>query len=422
MTLATIDPIARTRRGNALDVEAVRADFPILARKVYGKPLVYLDSAASAQKPRAVIDAMSRFYEEDYANIHRGVHYLSQHATDAFEGARAKVARFLNAAKADEIVFTRNATEGINLVAQTWGRKNLGPGDEIVLTELEHHANIVPWQLLRAEKGFEIKVAPIDDSGQIRMEAMAELIGPHTKLVAVSHMSNALGTILPVREIIRLARDAGAAVLLDGCQAIVHRRVDVQALDADFYVFSAHKLYGPSGIGVLYGKYALLDAMPPYQGGGDMIDRVTFARTTFKPPPSRFEAGTPAIAEAVGLGVAIDYLMGLGLDFVAAHEDDVLAYATEKLSAMSGVTIHGTAQEKGAILSFTLDGAHAHDVATILDQHGVAVRAGHHCAHPLMDRLGVAATARASFALYSTRAEADALIDALADVKRIFKL
>ena len=422
MTLATVDPIHRARRTNGFDVERARADFPILARTVNGKPLVYLDSAASAQKPRAVIDAMSHFYEEDYANIHRGVHFLSQRATDAFEVARAKVARFLNAAKADEIIFTRNATESINLVATSWGRKNLGPGDEVVLTELEHHANIVPWQMLRAERGFEIKVAPIDETGQIRLDAMAGLIGPRTRLVAVSHMSNALGTILPVREIVRMAHAQGALVLIDGCQAAVHKQVDVQALDADFYVFSAHKLYGPSGIGVLYGKYALLDAMPPYQGGGDMIDRVTFARTTFKEPPHRFEAGTPAICEAIGLAAAIDYLAELGPSFIADHEGEVLAYATERLNAIDGVTIHGTAAEKGAILSFTMAGAHAHDVATILDQQGVAVRAGHHCAHPLMDRLGVAATARASFALYSTKAEADALADAIGVVKRIFKL
>ena len=404
------------------DLAAIRAEFPILSETVRGKPLVFLDSAASAQKPRAVIDAMSHFYEEDYANIHRGVHFLSQRSTDAFEAARAKVARFLNAAKADEIIFTRNATESINLVAASWGRKNLGPGDEIVLTELEHHANIVPWQMLRAEKGFEIKVAPIDDTGQIRLDDMAKLIGPRTRLVAVSHMSNALGTILPVREIVRMAHAHGALVLIDGCQAAVHKQIDVQALDADFYAFSGHKLYGPTGIGVLYGKYALLDAMPPYQGGGDMIDRVTFARTTFKEPPHRFEAGTPAICEAIGLAAAIDYLADLGQSFVAEHEDDVLAYATRRLSAIDGVTIHGTAAEKGAILSFTMAGAHAHDVATILDQQGVAVRAGHHCAHPLMDRLGVTATARASFALYSTRAEADALADAIGIVKRIFKL
>jgi cysteine desulfurase/selenocysteine lyase len=422
MTLASADPVFRARRTNGFDVERAREDFPILSRLVHGKPLVYLDSAASAQKPRAVIDAMTRFYEEDYANIHRGVHFLSQRATDAYEAARAKVARFINAAKADEIIFTRNATESINLVAQSWGRKALGAGDEIVLTELEHHANIVPWQMLRAEKGFEIRVAPIDDTGQIRLDDMAKLIGPKTKLVAVSHMSNALGTILPVREIVRMAHAQGAVVLIDGCQAAVHKQVDVQTLDADFYAFSGHKLYGPSGIGVLYGKYALLEAMPPYQGGGDMIDRVTFARTTFKEPPHRFEAGTPAITEAIGLAAAIDYLTEQGQSFIAEHEDDVLAYATERLSEIDGLTIHGTAAEKGAILSFTLAGAHAHDVATILDQQGVAVRAGHHCAHPLMDRLGVTATARASFALYSTRGEADALADAIGQVKRIFKL
>ena len=369
-----------------------------------------------------VIEAMSRFYEEDYANIHRGVHFLSQRATEAFENARAKVARFVNASKADEIVFTRNATEAINLVVQSWGRKNLGAGDEVILTELEHHANIVPWQMLRAEKGIEIKVAPIDDSGQVKLEALAALIGPRTRLVAFAHMSNALGTILPVREIVRLAREAGAAVLIDGCQAIAHRRVDMQALDPDFYVFSGHKLYGPTGIGVLYGKYAMLDAMPPYQGGGDMIERVTFARTTFKPPPARFEAGTPAITEAVGLAAAIDYISELGPEFIAAHEEDLLAYATERLTAIDGLKLYGTAEEKGAILSFTLEGAHAHDVATILDQHGVAVRAGHHCAHPLMDRLGVVATARASLALYSTRGEVDALVDAIGAVRRVLKL
>jgi cysteine desulfurase/selenocysteine lyase len=422
MTLATIDPVHRSRRKGGFDVERARADFPILSRQVHGKPLVYLDSAASAQKPRAVIDAMSHFYEEDYANIHRGVHFLSQRATDAFEGARAKIARFINAGKADEIVFTRNATEGINLVAQSWGRKNLGAGDEVLLTELEHHANIVPWQLLRDEKGFEIKVAPIDETGQVRLDDMAKLIGPRTRLVAVSHMSNALGTILPVREIVRIAHAQDAVVLVDGCQAVAHKQIDVRALDADFYVFSAHKLYGPTGIGVLYGKYDILNGMPPYQGGGDMIERVTFARTTFKEPPNRFEAGTPAIAEAVGLATAIDYVSELGQSLIAEHEDEILAYATQRLSEISGLTIYGTAAEKGAILSFSLTGAHAHDVATILDQHGVAVRAGHHCAHPLMDRLGVVATARASFALYSTRAEVDALVNAIHSVKRIFKL
>ncbi len=422
MTLATMDPVHRARRQGNFDVERVRADFPILSRKVHGKPLVYLDSAASAQKPRSVIDVMSRFYEEDYANIHRGVHFLSQRATDAFEAARAKIARFINAEKADEIVFTRNATESINLVAQSWGRKNLGPDDNIVLTELEHHANIVPWQLLRAEKGFEIRVAPIDDTGQIRLDEMAKLIGPRTRMVAAAHMSNALGTILPVREIVRLAREHGALVLLDGCQAAAHKEVDVRALDADFYVFSGHKLYGPTGIGVLYGKYALLDAMPPYQGGGDMIDRVTFARTTFKEPPHRFEAGTPAIVEAVGLAAALDYMSELGPSFIAAHEDDLLSYATDRLSNIDGLTIYGKAADKGAIISFTMAGAHAHDIATILDQQGVAVRAGHHCAHPLMERLGVAATARASFALYSTYAEVDALVGGIEAVKRIFKL
>jgi cysteine desulfurase/selenocysteine lyase len=307
-------------------------------------------------------------------------------------------------------------------VAQSWGRKNLGAGDEVILSELEHHANIVPWQLLRAEKGIEIKVAPIDNDGQLRLDALAALIGPRTRLVAVTHMSNALGTIVPVREIVRMAHSQGALVLVDGCQAAVHRQIDVRALDADFYVFSGHKIYGPTGIGVLYGKYAILDAMPPYQGGGDMIERVTFARTTFKEPPHRFEAGTPAIVEAVGLAAAIDYVAELGPGFIAAHEEDVFEYATKRLSEIDGVSLHGKAAERGAILSFTMEGAHAHDIATILDQQGVAVRAGHHCAHPLMDRLGVTATARASLALYSTRGEIDALVDAIGVVKRVFKL
>ena len=321
-----------------------------------------------------------------------------------------------------EIVFTRNATESINLVAQSWGRKFLKPGDNIVLTELEHHANIVPWQLLRDENGFEIRVAPIDDQGQVKLDAMADLIGPGTRLVAVSHMSNALGTVLPVAQIVSLARVAGAVILVDGCQAIVHRAVDVRALDVDFYVFSGHKLYGPTGIGVLYGKRAILDSMPPYQGGGDMVDRVSFAKTTFKEPPHRFEAGTPAIAEAVGLAAAIEFLGRLDGEAVARHEADLIDYATRLVGAIPGLTIYGTAPGKGSILSFTMDGAHPHDVATILDRHGVAVRAGHHCAHPLMSRLGVTATSRASFALYSTRGEVEALAEAIESVRRLFRL
>ncbi len=406
---------------NSFDVERVRADFPILSRKVYNRPLVFLDSAASAQKPQAVLDAMTNVLSHDYANIHRGVHYLSQKSTELFEQARAKVARFINAASADEIVFTRNATESINLVAASWGRKFLGKGDEVLLTELEHHANIVPWQLLKAERGIEIKVAPIDDTGMLDMEAFEKLIGPRTKLVAVSHMSNALGTIMPVREIVKLAHAHNIPVLLDGCQSVVHMPIDVQALGCDFFVFSGHKLYGPTGIGVLYGKYAQLEKMSPYQGGGDMIERVTFAKTTFKKPPGRFEAGTPAIAEAVGLAAAIDYIEGLGRQAVADYEDGLLKYMTARLSHVPGLKIYGTAKDKAGLVSFTMDGIHAHDIGTVVDNiASVAIRVGHHCAQPLMDRLGIAATARASLGLYNTQEEIDVLASALEKVREIF--
>jgi cysteine desulfurase/selenocysteine lyase len=421
MSLASIDPRSRNTRLNRT-VERIRQDFPILSRQVHGKRLAYLDTAASAQKPEQVIEAMNRFQREDYANIHRGVYALSQAATDRFEAARARVARFLNAASADEIVFTRNTTEAINLVAHSWGRKNLKAGDEIVLTELEHHANIVPWQLIRAETGAEIKVVRIQDDGSLDLDHARSLIGPRTKLVAFAHVSNALGTILPVREVVRLARAADAAVLIDGSQAVQHMAVDVQALDPDFYVFTGHKLYGPTGIGVLYGKSARLAAMPPYQGGGGMIERVTFARTTFKPAPHRFEAGTPAITEAIGLAAAIDYVEQIGFDWIGPHEDELLADATQRLRAIDGLTVWGTSAQKASVLSFTLEGAHAHDVATILDQQGVAVRAGHHCAHPLMDRLGVVATSRASIGLYNDRADVDQLVDGVTAVKRILDL
>ena len=406
---------------NVFDVEKVRADFPILSRKVYNRPLVYLDTAASAQKPQPIIDAMNQSMAEDYANIHRGVYYLSQRSTDAFEAARAKVAKFVNAASADEIVFTRNATESINLVAATWGRKFLSAGDEVLLTEMEHHANIVPWQLLKAERGIEIKVAPVDDTGALDMAAFAALITPRTRLVSVTHMSNALGTINPVREIVALAHAQDIPVLLDGCQSIVHLPIDVQALGCDFFVFSGHKLYGPSGIGVLYGKYAQLEKMPPYQGGGDMIDRVTFAKTTYRKPPARFEAGTPAIAEAVGLGAAIDYISGLGRQAIADYEDGLLAYMTDRLSGIEGLTIHGTARDKAGVLSFTMQGIHAHDVGTIVDNlASVAIRVGHHCCQPLMDRFGIAATARASVGLYNTREDIDVLAQSLEKVREIF--
>jgi cysteine desulfurase/selenocysteine lyase len=406
---------------HVFDVEKVRDDFPILSRKVYNRPLVYLDTAASAQKPQAVIDAMSQMMAEDYANIHRGVYYLSQRSTDAFEAARAKVAKFINAASADEIVFTRNATESINLVAASWGRKFLGKGDEVLLTEMEHHANIVPWQLLKAERGIEIKVAPIDNTGALDMAAFAALVTPRTKLIAVTHMSNALGTITPVREIVALAHAQNIPVLLDGCQSIVHLPIDVQALGCDFFVFSGHKLYGPSGIGVLYGKFAQLEKMPPYQGGGDMIERVTFAKTTFRKPPARFEAGTPAIIEAVGLGAAIDYISQLGRQAIADYEDGLLTYMTDRLSGIDGLTIHGTAKDKAGVVSFTMAGIHAHDIGTIVDNlASVAIRVGHHCAQPLMDRLGIAATARASVGMYNTREDIDVLAGSLEKVREIF--
>ena len=402
------------------DADSVRADFPILSRTVHGKPLVFLDSGASAQKPRAVIDAISRCYETEYANIHRGVYELSAKATEAYEGARARVQRFVNARSASEIVFTKGATEAINLVATSWGGAFLGEGDEVVLSVLEHHANIVPWQLLRERTGIVLKVVPTDERGDFPLDAYAALVGPRTKLVALTHVSNALGTVTPVDEIVRIAHDRGALVLLDGAQGIVHCPVDVQALDVDFYCFSGHKLYGPSGIGVLYGKETLLAAMPPYQGGGDMIERVTFERTTFAPPPARFEAGTPPIAGAVGLHAAIDYVASFDPPAVAAHEHDLLIYATERLGALNNIRLYGTAPGKAAIVSFTMDHVHSHDVGTILDRAGVAVRVGHHCAQPLMDHFGIAGTVRASFGLYNSRADIDRLIDGLDEVREIF--
>ncbi len=408
------------------DVERVRADFPILSRSVHdrkgkrGPPLVYLDSGASAQKPRRVIDAMTRFLEEDYANIHRGVHFLSQRATDRFEAARRTVAAFLNAPAPDNIVFTRSATEAINLVASSYARTFLEPGDEIILSVMEHHANIVPWQMAQMAKGLVLKIVPMDDNGVLDLDAYATLFGPRTRLVAITHCSNVLGTVNPARQITRIAHEHGVPVLLDGSQAVVHGLVDVQDIGADFYVFTGHKLYGPTGIGVLYGTMDLLKKMPPYQGGGDMIQSVSFAGTTFKEPPMRFEAGTPPIVEAVGLAAAIDYVESIGRAAIAAHEHDVLTYATQRLSAVEGVRIIGTAPDKAAIISFTVDGVHPHDLGTVVDQHGVAVRVGQHCAEPLMERLGVGSTARASFALYNTRAEADALVAAVKAVKEFF--
>jgi len=404
----------------AFDVEAVRRDFPILSRDVHGMPLVFLDSAASAQKPRQVLDAERYIYEHEYANVHRGIHYLSQICTDRMEAAREKVRAYLNAASAKEIVFTRNATESINLVAATWGRTFLKEGDEIVISEMEHHSNIIPWQFLRDEKGVVLRVAPVGDDGEFLMDAFAGLLNERTKLVAITHMSNVLGTIVPVADIVRMAHEAGAKVLLDGAQAVTHIPVDVRALDCDFYVFSGHKLYGPSGVGVLYGKEALLDAMPPYMGGGEMIRTVTFERAVWAALPYKFEAGTPAIAQAVGLGAAIDYVNALGLDAIGAHESDLLSYANQRLSSIDGLRLIGTAPGKASVVSFTMDCAHPHDIGTLVDRAGIAIRVGHHCAQPLMDRLGVAATARASFALYNTRAEVDRLTEALEGVREFF--
>ena len=404
----------------AYDLEKIRADFPILEQLVYGKPLVYLDNGASAQKPRQVIDAMSEAYETYYSNVHRGVHWTSQHSTEAFEAGRGKIAAFLNAPSVNEIIFTRGATEAINLVTASWGRKNLEAGDEVIISHMEHHSNIVPWQILRQEKGIELKVVPIDDDGNFLMDEYVRLLSPRTKMVAVTHVSNALGTIVPVDDVIRLAHQEGALVLLDGCQAVPHMTVDVQALDVDFYVFSGHKLYGPTGIGVLWGREDLLNAMPPYQSGGDMIASVTFEKTTFKKAPHRFEAGTPAIVEAIGLGAAVDYVGAIGLDNISAHEQGILQYATERLSQVEGLRIIGTAREKASIISFVMEGVHPHDLGTFVDRQGVAVRVGHHCAQPVMERYGVAATARASFGLYNTLEEIDVLIDALNATKEFF--
>ncbi len=404
----------------AFDAMRARADFPILEQQVYGRPLVFLDSAASAQKPRAVIDAVRHCYEHEYANIHRGVYYLSERTTAAVEGARGKVRAFLNAAEDREIVLLRGATEGINLVAQSWGRANLKPRDEIVISHMEHHSNIVPWQMLRDELGVVLRIAPIGDDGALLFDEFEKLLGPRTKLVAITHASNALGTIVPLREVVLAAQLHGARVLVDGAQAVPHMPVDVQALDCDFYVFSGHKLYGPSGIGALYGKAELLEAMPPWQGGGDMIRSVSFEKTEYNVIPYKFEAGTPNIAGAIGLGAAIDYLTGLGIEQIGAHEQTVLDYANRRLGEFNSVRLYGTAPEKASIVSFGIEGVHPHDVGTILDRRGIAVRAGHHCAQPVMERFGVAATVRASFGLYNTTADVDALCDGVREVLEIF--
>jgi len=416
----TIMQTVRPDRSTRFDVDEVRRDFPILREKVYGKPLVYLDNAATSQKPQLVIETLQKYYSLENANIHRGIHFLSERATQAYEDARAKVRGFLNAAESREIIFVRGTTEGINLVAQSYGRKFIGEEDEIILSAMEHHSNIVPWQILCEQVGARLRIIPMNDDGELLIDEYERLLSDRTKLVAVTHLSNALGTINPIKQIIQIAHRGGVPVLVDGAQAVPHLKVDVRNLDCDFYAFSGHKLYGPTGVGVLYGKASLLDAMPPYQGGGDMIRSVTFEKTLYNVLPYKFEAGTPNIAGGIGLGAAIDYLSQVGLDLVTEYERELLDYATEAVSTITGVQIIGTAREKAGILSFVLEGVHAHDIGTILDQEGIAIRTGHHCAMPVMQRFGVPATARASLAFYNTREEVDALVGAIHKVKRMF--
>jgi cysteine desulfurase/selenocysteine lyase len=409
------------RTPEALDVEAVRREFPVLQTTVHGKPLVYLDSAASAQKPQAVIDAVRDVYERYYSNIHRGVHQLSMLSTDAYEKARARVQRFLGAKETKEIVFVRGTTEAINLVAQTHGRKNVGAADEVLITGLEHHSNIVPWQMLCEEKGATLKVAPIDDAGVVDLAEFERLLSPRTRIVSVAHVSNALGTINPVARMTELAHAAGAVVLVDGAQAAPHLAIEVQQIGCDFYAFSAHKVYGPSGVGALYGRVDLLEAMPPWQGGGDMISSVTFEKSSWAELPYKFEAGTPNVAGTIGFAAALDWVEAVGLEAVAAHEDEMLRYGTELLTAIPGLRLVGTAPHKAGVLSFVLDGVHPHDIGTILDYEGVAIRTGHHCAQPVMDRYGVPATARASLACFNTREDLDALVRGIGKVQEMFK-
>jgi cysteine desulfurase/selenocysteine lyase len=413
---STIEP----EEHRAFDVQKIRREYPALQQSVHGKPLVYLDNAATTQKPQSVIDAILGFYTQDCANIHRGVHLLSERATQKYEDSRAKVRRFLNAAADHEIIFVRGATEGVNLVAQTYGRANVGAGDEVLITALEHHSNIVPWQILCDEKKANLRVAPINREGEVLLEQYERLLGPRTKIVALSHVSNALGSVNPIRLMIEMARRRGIPALVDGAQAVQHLKVDVQQLDCDFYVASGHKMYGPTGVGILYGKTRILETMPPYQGGGDMISSVTFEKTIFNRLPYKFEAGTPNIAGGIGLGAAVDYLESIGLDRIAAHEADLLAYGTEKLMALPGVRLIGTAKEKASVLSFVLEGIHPHDIGTILDQEGIAIRTGHHCAQPVMDFFEIPATARASLALYNTREEIDILVDGIRKVTEVF--
>ena len=415
MTAHTVPAVETAARA-----ERVREEFPILGIEAHGRRLAYLDNAATTQKPREVIEAITSYYTTSNANVHRGVHLLSERATAAFEGARDDVAAYFGAAHRHEIIFTRNATEGINLVAQSWGGRHLTAGDEVLISAMEHHSNIVPWQLACERTGAVLKVVPIDDRGALDMEAFGRLLGPHTKIVAMTQLSNALGTVTPMAEIIRAAHEAGAVVLVDGAQAAYHLPVHVQALGADFYVATGHKLYGPTGIGVLYGREALLDAMPPYQGGGDMIASVTFEKSTWNTLPYKFEAGTPHIEGAVGLGAATRFIRRIGFDWIAAHEADLLAYATAAVSAVPGVRLVGTAPVKASIVSFVMEGVHPHDIGTVVDRMGVAIRTGHHCAQPVMARFGVPATARASLAMYNTRQDIDQLVDALHEVRRVF--
>jgi cysteine desulfurase/selenocysteine lyase len=405
----------------AYDVERIREDFPILRRTARGKKLVYLDNAATTQKPQAVIDRIVRYYSEENSNVHRGVHYLSELATMEYENARGRVCRFLNANSEKEIVFTRGTTESINLVAQSWGRKNVNEGDQILISAIEHHSNIVPWQMLCDERKATLRVIPVNDAGELKLDGLEALLNPRVKLIAVGHASNALGTINPIKKIIELAHANGSLVLVDGAQGVPHMKVDVRDLGVDFYAFSAHKVYGPTGTGVLYGKEALLDAMPPWQGGGDMILSVSYEKTTYNALPYKFEAGTPHIEGVVALATALDYVTGIGLDNIAAHEHDLLQYATARLLEIDGLRIIGTAREKASVISFVLEGVHPHDIGTIVDQHGIAIRTGHHCAQPLMMRFNVPATGRASFGLYNTREEADALVDSLRKVIEVFR-
>ncbi len=402
------------------DLRKVRADFPILSREIHGRPLVYLDNAATTQKPQAVIDAMSHYYASDNANIHRGVHLLSESATEDYEAARRTVQHFLNAEDRSEIIFVRGTTEAINLVAQTYGRTHVGVGDEIVISAMEHHSNIVPWQMLCEEKGARLRIAPINDDGELLLDEFGALMSAKTRLVAVTHVSNALGTVNPIRRVVEIAHRCKVPILVDGAQAVPHEPVDVRALDCDFYAFSGHKIYGPTGIGVLYGKRQLLDAMPPYQGGGDMIRSVTFEKTLYNQLPYKFEAGTPHIAGAIGLGAALDYLSRIEIEGVRAHERRLLAYGTEALNSVPGLRLIGTAKEKVGVLSFVMENIHPHDIGTILDRQGIAIRTGHHCAQPLMQRFGIPATARASLAVYNTASEIDALVAGIHKLKEVF--